>query len=67
MKMDEFTGLLDVKEAARLLGISPGTAYHWISQGRLPVVRLSARCIRFRQSDLDTWLAEKVVVPQNQT
>jgi excisionase family DNA binding protein len=44
--------LLTVGELAECLGISIGTAYHWLSQGRLPCVRFSARCVRFRESDL---------------
>ena len=53
--------LLDVKEVAKLTGISIGTLYHWVSEGRIPVVRLSARCIRFRRSDLEVWIAGKLV------
>ena len=52
--------LLDVREAAALLGISPFSLYHWISQKRgIPVVRLSSRCVRFRWSDLEAWIATK--------
>ena len=54
--------LLNVNEAAALLGISPGSLYHWISERRgIPVVRLSARCIRFRRLDLEAWIERKVV------
>ena len=50
--MDE-RSLLDVKEAAALLGISPFSLYHWISGKRgIPVVRLSSRCVRFRRGEL---------------
>ena len=48
--------LLTVSELAERLGISPGTAYHWISQGRLPCVRFSSRCVRFRESDVEKML-----------
>ena len=44
--------LLTVKEAAERLGINVGSLYHWLSQGRIPCVRFSARCVRFRESDL---------------
>jgi excisionase family DNA binding protein len=44
--------LLTVAEVADLLGISVGAAYRWLSQGRLPCIRFSARCVRFRESDL---------------
>ena len=56
--------LLDVKEVSRLTGFSVGTLYHWVSQRRVPFVRLSGRCIRFRPSDLEAWLAEKVEAPR---
>jgi excisionase family DNA binding protein len=52
--------LLNVTEAAALLGIAPGSLYHWLSEGRgIPVVRLSARCLRFRRTDLEAWITEK--------
>jgi excisionase family DNA binding protein len=53
--------LLDVKEVAELLNLVPGSIYHKISRGEIPVVRLSARCVRFRRSDIDQWIAERVV------
>jgi excisionase family DNA binding protein len=53
--------LLDVKEVAELLGLAPGSIYQLISQSRITVVRLSARCVRFRRSDIDQWIADRVV------
>jgi excisionase family DNA binding protein len=47
--------LLKMEEVARLTGLALGSVYHLISQGRLPVVRLSARCVRTRLSDLHEW------------
>ena len=49
---------LTVPELAERLGISPGTVYHWLSQGRLPCVRFSSRCVRFRESDVEKMLEE---------
>jgi excisionase family DNA binding protein len=48
--------LLTISELAERLGISKLTAYHWLSQGRLPCVRFSARCVRFRESDVEKML-----------
>jgi excisionase family DNA binding protein len=48
--------LLNIRELADRLGISKLTAYHWLSQGRLPCIRFSARCVRFRESDLENML-----------
>lgn len=50
--------LLTVREVSSLTGLSVGTLYHLVSQQRIPVVRLSARCIRFRLSDLEEWIVE---------
>ena len=52
---------MDVKEVAELLGLAPGSIYQLISQSRITVVRLSARCVRFRRCDIDQWIAERVV------
>jgi excisionase family DNA binding protein len=49
--------LLTIQEVAKLTGFSVGTLYHFVSQRRIPVVRISSRCIRFRRSDLDAWIA----------
>ncbi len=49
--------LLDIREVSELTGLSVSTLYHWASQGRIPVIRLSRRCIRFRKSDLEEWIS----------
>lgn len=51
--------LLTVPEGAEYLRLSTGTVYHYISEGRLPVVRLSSRCVRFRFEDLRKWVEDK--------
>jgi excisionase family DNA binding protein len=56
--------LLTVRELAERLGISAGTAYHWLSQGRLPCVRLSSRCVRFRESDVEEMLEQLAQAPE---
>jgi excisionase family DNA binding protein len=53
--------LLTVKEVAELLQIAPGSVYHWLSARRLTCVRLSARCVRFREKDLEA-LVEQLSV-----
>lgn len=49
-------GLLNIQELASWLGMSVGTLYHLVSQQRLPVVRISARCIRFRRREIEGWI-----------
>ena len=55
--------LLDVNEAAEYLGLTVGSLYHFVSEKRIPVVRISKRCIRFRMSDLLRWINEKTENP----
>jgi len=49
--------LLDEKQAAEYLTVSPGTLSVWRSTGRysLPFVKVGRR-VRYRLSDLDAWL-----------
>jgi len=56
--------LLTILEVAVLTGFSTGTLRHWVSQGRIPYVRISARCVRFRRTDIEAWIAARVVKPQ---
>jgi|HubBroStandDraft_4_1064222.scaffolds.fasta_scaffold03536_4 excisionase family DNA binding protein len=49
--------LMTVNDVAEFLGLAVGTIYHLVSQKRIPCVRLSARCLRFRRSDLDEFIA----------
>lgn len=49
--------LLDEKQAADYLTVTPGTLSVWRSTGRycLPFVKVGRR-VRYRLSDLDAWL-----------
>ena len=50
--------LIDIRELSRLTGLSVGTLYHWVSQRRIPCVRLSVRCVRFSIPAIREWLAD---------
>jgi excisionase family DNA binding protein len=58
--------LMDVNEVAEFLGLAVGSIYHMVSQKRIPCVRLSARCLRFRRSDLDKHIATLLEEPAAQ-
>ena len=48
--------LLNEVQAAGYLAISPRTLRNWRTRGGGPkYVRISARCIRYRMSDLKEW------------
>lgn len=52
--------LITEKDAARMLSISERTLRNWRTRGGGPrFVRVSARCIRYRISDIEDWAAER--------
>jgi predicted DNA-binding transcriptional regulator AlpA len=54
--------LLTAKEVAEQTGLSVETLAQWRSQGRgMSYVKISRNCVRYRQCDLDGWLAERIV------
>ena len=52
--------LLSVEEAASYLRIAVWTMRHWVSQRKIPFVRLG-RLVRFRQADLDAYISKHIV------
>ena len=53
--------LLSQKEAAKMLGFSTRTLERWRWEGGgPPFVAISARCIRYRQADLEKWIESRV-------
>lgn len=54
--LDDRDRLLTVHEAAQFLHLSCGTLYHLISQKRVPVIKISCRCVRFSRRALLLWL-----------
>ena len=43
---------MNVKDAARFLGVSPQTVYLWVERKQIPHLRVMGRNIRFLRSDL---------------
>ena len=62
-KCDEDDRLLTIQELSTLIQLSVGTLYRLSSEGRIPTVHLSPRCIRFRLSDLRRWIESKAHYP----
>jgi predicted DNA-binding transcriptional regulator AlpA len=55
--------LLQAKEVAEVTSLSIETLAQWRSQRRgIPYVKISRNCVRYRQSDLDSWLVERTVL-----
>ncbi len=52
--------LLSIPEAARYLGIAVWTLRHWVSERKIPYVKMGS-LVRFRQRDLDEFIAQNLV------
>ncbi|MBX3235005.1 MAG: helix-turn-helix domain-containing protein [Nitrospiraceae bacterium] len=55
--------LLTLVEASEYLGISKLTLYGWVSARKLRFVKVG-RLVKFRQQDLDSWIAQHTVTPR---
>jgi excisionase family DNA binding protein len=51
--------LLTARELAEALGVSAETVLRWTRRGELPAVRLPGGAVRFREHELEAWLAER--------
>jgi excisionase family DNA binding protein len=54
--------LLTAREVAERLGFSTETILRWARRGELPAIRLPGGAIRFRESDLEWWLASRATI-----
>lgn len=56
--------LLTVKDVSTWLQVKPATVYVWVSEGKIPALRLGG-LLRFRREDIETWLGECQIKPPN--
>lgn len=59
--------ILNYEEAAKLLGVPVGTVYAWVSQKKIPHLRLGPRLVRFRKTEVEKWLLLHHVTAMNPT
>jgi excisionase family DNA binding protein len=52
--------LLDITEVSEYTGLTVGTLYVWVSQRKIPFVKIG-RLTKFDIRDLDRWIASKKV------
>ena len=50
-----FDEAVDVKTAARFLGVSPSLVYAYVERKQIPHFRMMGRSIRFSIADLERW------------
>ena len=53
--------LLDIEQAANLLGVSVASLYRWTQTKKIPCIRLGRRVIRFDPRALEKFLAQNTV------
>ncbi len=56
---------LKVTEVAEILNFTPAGVYQLTFKNKIPVVRISRRCLRFRPEDIGNWLREKTQTVQS--
>lgn len=57
--------LLTYEQVSRLFNIPKNTLYAWVSEGRIPHIRLSARFVRFSEAGLRSWFSKNAVEATN--
>ncbi len=55
MDAQGFEAPVDVKTAARFLGVSPSLVYSYVERKQIPHFRMMGRAIRFSLSELEKW------------
>ena len=50
-----FEAPIDVKTAARFLGVSPSLVYAYVERKQIPHFRMMGRAIRFSLTELEKW------------
>jgi excisionase family DNA binding protein len=51
--------LLTAREVAELLGVNTETVLRWTRRGDLSAFRLPGGAVRFREAEVEAWLAER--------
>ena len=51
-------GLMGTKETSEFLGIKKQTLYEWITQRKIPFIKVG-RLTKFRKTDLESWLDKR--------
>jgi excisionase family DNA binding protein len=57
--------LMDKKEMAEALGVTVKTIDKWVSEKRIPFVRITGKCVRFIWSEVQGYLVMKEIQPDD--
>jgi excisionase family DNA binding protein len=53
---------LDIHQAAQYTGVSVTTLYKWVSQRKIPHIKIG-RLVKFDPVKLDEWIKQQTVMP----
>ncbi len=51
--------LLTAREVADIICVSTETVLRWTRRGELPAIRLTSGALRYREAELEAWLAAR--------
>ena len=54
--------LIGIQEAARYTGIKATTLYKWVSQRKIPYIKMG-RLVKFDPVKLEEWIKQQTVMP----
>ncbi len=54
--------MLTIAQVSQLLNIKVGTLYGWVSQGKIPNIKING-LVRFRQEEIDEWVESCRKIP----
>ena len=57
--------LLTVNELAALLKVHPKTVRAWVKQGKIPVIKMPGRGVRFDQDKIEKWIETRTIRQRN--
>jgi excisionase family DNA binding protein len=58
--------LLDKRALAGVLGVSVKTVDKWVSERRIPFVRITGKCVRFLPGAVLTYLEKATIYPSDE-
>ena len=64
--MTQSNDLMKAEEVAEKLGLAVKTVRKMTSEGRIPFVRLSGRCVRYSRHALEAWIQQRSVTPDRE-
>jgi hypothetical protein len=56
--------LMDKKDVARAFGVTVKAVDKWVSEKKIPYIKISAKCVRFRPTAIQGYLNTRTIKPE---